>query len=117
MILWIIFIAIEVARNYYLIEVKKSRPIYIQSFLIRGIAAILHGVYFDVQSMTEYVPIFIFQILSFWWLFDISLNLVRGLSIIYKGDNSGWLDSIPTRYYWALKISVTVFGIWLYSTL
>ena len=113
MILWIIFIALEILRNYYLIEVKKSRPIYIQSFIIRGLASIFHGVYLDVQNMREFTPILAFQVITFWWLFDIGLNLLRRKIWNYRGQNSGWLDPLPDNVYWILKFVVTGIGIWL----
>jgi hypothetical protein len=92
LILWFVFIGLESYRNYYLIEVKKSRPIYIQSFIGRCMAAILHGVLFDPQVMADYAPVFFFQLTSFWILFDLSLNYFRKKPLLYMGEKSGWID-------------------------
>ena len=92
LILWLVFIAAETYRNYYLIEVKKTRPMYLQSFVLRGMAAILHGILFNPHNMADYFPVFIFQVSSFWLLFDLSLNYLRGKPMLYMGEQSGWID-------------------------
>lgn len=102
--IWIIFIGLEIARNYWLIEKKKTRPIYLQSFVIRGMAAIFHGIIVGVATWQDYLPVFIFQITSFWLLFDIGLNLARKKPLIYKGETSGYLDSLHPILYWVLKL-------------
>lgn len=110
MLYWIIAIGIEVCRNYYLIEKLKERPNYLTSFGIRcflGLLAIIltFGDQFDpvVTGIKDYIPYIIFQVTSFWLLFDIFLNLSRDRPIGYKGKNSGWLDKLPTAYYWLFK--------------
>lgn len=108
MLIWILFIAIEIYRNYYIIEVVESRPDYLQSFIIRGIAAILHGVLVGVTEPSDWYPILLYQALSFWILFDISLNLVRRKPILYKGETSGYLDRLPLPIYVSLKIVAVI---------
>ena len=92
--LWIIVIAVEVWRNYYLIEVKKTKPNYFLSFVVRGMAAILHGVFFDLESMREYWVPFIFQVTSFWIVFNPALNYFRKKPFFYFGKESGIFDRL-----------------------
>lgn len=92
LLLWLIFIGVDVYRNYYLIEVKKTRPIYIQSFILRWMVAILHGILFDPRNVADCIPVFIFQVTSFWLLFDLILNYLRKKPMLYMGDQSGWID-------------------------
>jgi hypothetical protein len=108
MYLWLLYILIEIGIHYYIIEIKKSRPFYLHFFLQRGIMAILHGVLLDVDSWEEYMPIFLFQISSFWIFFDLGLNLMRDKKWWYKGKNSGWLDRLPVGIYWVLKSIVFI---------
>lgn len=101
---WLLFILAEVLRNYILIEKYKTRPDYVKSFLIRGIAAITHAsLVMGVENWSEAVPVLLFQTTSFWLLFDPALNLLRGKELMYRGKNSGWLDKLPVKIYWSLK--------------
>lgn len=90
--IWLAFIGAEVYRNFYLIEKRKTKPIYLQSFIFRGMAAIAHGILFNPENMADYLPIFIFQITSFWLLFDLMLNYLRRKPALYMGEQSGWID-------------------------
>lgn len=92
LIIWFGFIAGEAYRNYYIIEKSKSRPNYLQSFVLRGMAAILQGVLFNPQNMADYLPVFIFQVSSFWLLFDVLLNYMRQKPFLYVGKDSGYID-------------------------
>lgn len=111
--LWLAYIIAEIFIHYYIIEIKKKRPFYLHFFLQRGIMAILHGVLYlwlcferyGIETvMKDYLPLFLFQVTSFWLLFDLGLNLIRGKEWRHKGKNSGWLDKIPFKLYWGLKI-------------
>lgn len=116
MIYWLIFIAIEIARNYYMIVIMKTKPNYLQSFIFRGIAAILHGAYmFDVigtfdgvidmsqfnvlELLGFWMPILTIQVCLFFVLFSPLLNLLRGMKWYYLGKESGWLDRIGLGDY------------------
>lgn len=111
--IWLVYILSEVFVHEYIIEVKKKRPFYLHFFLQRGIASVLHGVlylwlcfesYGVETSIENYIPLFIFQATSFWILFDLGLNLLRGKKWYYKGKNSGWIDNLPPPIYYTLKI-------------
>jgi len=95
-ILWFVFIVAEAYRNYRIIEVNKSRPDYLHSFVVRGMAAIGHGVLFDPHNMADYLPVFILQVSSFWVLFDFALNYMRKKPLLYIGAKSGWIDRFFT---------------------
>lgn len=91
LLLWIGFIIAEVFRNYTIIQ-KGIRPNYLLSFVIRGMASIIHGILFDVQNMRDFMPILLFQCSSFLIIFNPTLNAIRGFDFWYVGRNSGWLD-------------------------
>jgi hypothetical protein len=92
--LWQVLVALEVFIHYIMIEKANTKPIYIQWFIIRGLAAILHGAMCDVGSWGEYLPIFIFQVSTHLTIFDPALNGLRGESFWYVGEDSGWLDKL-----------------------
>jgi len=110
MILWIIYILAEVLIQSYLIDKKNWKPVYFQLFVIRGMAAIVHGIYLDVSPET-YLPVIVWQVCSFWILFDLGLNIARGKAWYYRGKTSGWLDRIPSGViYWAGKVIALTAG-------
>lgn len=107
--LWFLFIALEVARNYYMIEKQKTVPNYLQSFILRGIASILHGIAVGVVNTKEYAILVIFQCCAFWILFDLALNLFRGKSPIHKGKNN-LIDRFADDIYWIFKCLAALAG-------
>lgn len=113
MILWLIYIILEVIIQYRLIK-KGRKPIYIQLFTIRGIFSILHGILLDVENMTQYGYLLGFQICSFWIIFDLFLNKLRGKSWNYKGKDSGWLDKLEYPKYYTLKIISLIMMVYFY---
>lgn len=121
MIYWLLFILLEIGRNYYLIEIKNTKPIYFQSFILRGMAAILTGIFifesrgtfdniYDISQLSywdlfmRWWSVLSFQVASFFTLFSPILNLIRGKKITYRGKDSGWLDSLPVWVYWFIYI-------------
>lgn len=114
-ILWFLIIELEVWRNYYIIEVKKQAPSYLLSFILRSMAAIVYGILFNPQNFNDYSPILIFQVTSFWIVFDLSLNILRDKEIFYTGHESGWLDKlgkIPLLY---LFLKLSAFALMIFS--
>jgi len=90
LLLWLIPIAANVWA-----DANGRKPIYLVMFILRGMAAILHGVLFDPHTLQDYFPVFIFQVTSFWLLFEIALNIVRKKPILYYDTtehDSGWID-------------------------
>jgi hypothetical protein len=105
--LWLIPIAI----NVY-IDRHGKKPNYGIVFTIRGIAAILHGVLFDVvvgwfppnlhlysvhELFLMWLPLLLFQVTSYWIIFELAINRVTGKEWLYfdrHEKDSGWIDKI-----------------------
>lgn len=88
---WIAFIIGHSFFDFYRIG-KSEKPIYLQSFIIRGMAAILHALLFNRQIPRDWWPVLIFQVTSFWLIFPLFLNGLRRKPAMYVGAQSGWLD-------------------------
>jgi len=108
LLIWILFIAAFVVYNWIVIEKKKSRPFYLLDNIAKGFFFILYGVYvWHTQNDIRTVNLALWCFTSFWLLFDLGLNISRGLSPFYIGKSSGWIDRIGYKYplgYWALKL-------------
>ena len=90
LLLWLL----PIAGNVY-IDRTGRKPNYLIMFILRGMAAILHGILFNPHNLYDYLPIFIFQITSFWIFFELGLNLVRGKHWLYYDKiekDSGVID-------------------------
>jgi len=105
--LWLIPIAV----NVY-VDREGHKPNYMIVFIIRGMAAILHGIILDVccdyfpenlwqfsvlELIGIYAPIFLFQATSFWIFFELALNSILRREPFYfdrKERDSGWIDKI-----------------------
>jgi len=113
MIFWFLFIFLEIFRNWYMIEWAKSKPIYFQSFILRGWAHILICIFvYDVQGPSDWWPILLLHVSSFWLIFDPALNLLRGKKWYYRGTTSGWLDRMPSKViYWLMKVAALTYVI------
>ena len=84
------------------------KPNYLMMFILRGMAAILHGVMFQPENWGEYFPVFVFQVTSFWLFFEAALNIVRKKPLLYydmKEGDSGWIDRF---FKWTGKPAHTV---------
>lgn len=110
MALWLLFIVLDIVRNYYMIEKEKESPVYLVSFFIRFWAWLLIGIYLNVTSENWFTYTTI-ATTSFWLIFDIGLNAVRKEPFKYVGKHSGWID----RYvgskpwlYWTFKVVALV---------
>lgn len=123
LLLWLIPIAI----NVY-VDRKGRVPFYLLVNIARGIAAILHGTLMltgvDYTPWTMawwelillWLPIFTFQMTSFWLLFDLGINIVqKKSSLLYrdtKEGNSGWIERFfkdkPDWTYYTAKAAALV---------
>jgi hypothetical protein len=134
---WLLFILADILGNFYLIEVKKKKPVYLQLFILRGMAAIAHGIIYDLITgefqnawmlsgwdlLKLYAPFIGFQIASHLLLFSPALNFLRHKEkwFTYRGKDSGWLDGIANGdypwVYWTLYgiafiyFSLTIIGL------
>lgn len=113
LLIWILLVIIQVFVHYYMIHVKHTKPNYLQWFIIRGMVAIFHGILFNPSNMTDYLPVFIFQVSSHVLIFAPLLNYIRGMSLDYLGEKSGWFDSFFRKrkklYYAFMLIMLAVF--------
>ncbi len=110
MITFILFLwMIPIAANVYA-DRNGRKPNYLQMFVIRGMAAICHAVLLDVavgyfpenlwaysalDMLGMWAPVLLFQMTSFWLVFELALNIVRGREWLYfdrKEHDSGWVD-------------------------
>lgn len=110
MIFWIVFISLELLRNYILIEKRKINPNYLGSFMFRaffGLVGIpLMYPEFDPLGGAFWgaIPAVAFEVSSFYLLFDPILNKLRGKHWLYRGKSSGWLDKLGLPFYITLKV-------------
>lgn len=107
LLLWLIPIALNVYADR-----NGRKPNYLQMFVIRGFAAILHAILLDVcchvfpdklwnynavELLLIWAPVLLFQVTSFWILFEFGINIVRKRELFYfdrKENDSGWIDQI-----------------------
>ena len=111
MIFWLLFIALEIGRNWYMIEKLNSKPVYFQSFILRGWAHLLICIFvYDTQDVHDWIPVLLSHVTSFWIIFDPVLNIIRGKKWYYRGATSGWLDRIPSKVvYWLMKVAALTY--------
>jgi hypothetical protein len=107
LLLWLIPIALNVWADR-----KGRKPNYALMAVLRGGAAILHGVLIipmdDPQwtmsgweLLMLWLPYFTFHATSFWILFELSLNILQKRDPLYydqKEKDSGWIDKF---FAWA----------------
>lgn len=91
----ILFIAIEIYRNYYIIIIKKKRPNYLFSNILRIVVLIVLNLLYCKSISTEYTFL---CIALFAVLFDPFLALSEGKSPFYinRTASAGWYDKFLT---------------------
>lgn len=94
-IIWLVFIALEVYRNWYIIVKRKKSPDYPMAVLFRIVVSLV--LWFaapwidrDLES-DQWWAFPVFQAFTFWSLFDLFLNRARKEPFWYLGNGS-WLD-------------------------
>ncbi len=109
--LWLIYPIAEACIQGLLFRRGNYKPVYLMLFVIRGIAAIVHGALMDVrpEPWYEWPMLLAWQCGTFWLLFDPLLNWWRGLPFDYEGKQSGWLAWVP---YW-LQVIISITLIWI----
>lgn len=97
-IFWLLIVEIEVFRNWFFI-VKLKEPIPHKKFAIERMigSSIICAVFYPMIEFDNWIALPFMMAFTFWFLFDISLNLMRGKSILYFGEGS-WLDRIQGRW-------------------
>jgi hypothetical protein len=86
------------------------KPIYFQSFLIRGSASIVHAsLVVGIENWSEAGLVIAFQVASFYLTFDAILNFWTGDKWNYQGKSSGYLDKLPMWAYLGLKVLCLIY--------
>lgn len=99
LLLWLVYIGVDVWTNYVIIEKNDSRPNYLLMNIVRGVAFILYGRFFwDLSLDLQALYVFLYCTTSFWILFDIGLNRARRKHPLYIGQHSGWIDQYGFKY-------------------
>ena len=108
--LWLIY---PVAEAFIQTELRSEhgwKPNYLQLFVIRAFFAIIHGAILDTQGGYwgvfdwEWATLITFQFTSFWLIFDLLYNYLNGTHLLYRGEESGWLDRMPLPLWYIGKI-------------
>lgn len=100
LLLWLI----PIAFNIY-VDRNGAKRNYLMVNVLRGMAMIAHGIYFDPSDITEHWPVILFQFTSYWLVFEIGLNIVhkriqqfgfwKGLLYYDQSEgDSGWIDRL-----------------------
>jgi hypothetical protein len=114
MIPFLILLAFELARNWYVIERLKQTPNQAKGWLLRVL--VIHFVSF-VKFDFDLWPTVTYWIgcgLAFWFPFDVGLNLIRGKVWNYLGKDA-FLDrfDLPGDSESIGKFVLMIVGIWL----
>lgn len=131
LITWLAIIMADIIRNWVIIEVKKQRPNYFWSNVLRIAVGFVFWLLSPVLfRMTEWqwwsmIPMMLF---TFWYCFDYGLTQFRNTFNInnkprivfdYLNPNGSWLDRMqckyPDKYPWFwFKFFLMLAGIALY---
>jgi len=106
--IWFLFILLEALRNWYVIERLKRSPDHEMAFIIRALVAM--AIILIVQPSYYYALVLIGMGFVFWFVFDISINLMRGRAALYIG-RTAWIDRKTVKYgliVWTFKLIATV---------
>jgi hypothetical protein len=108
LLLWFLYIFGEAyGQSIFFKKDESFKPDYRILWIIRGIFSILHGILLQIKvEFYELEPLYMigFQMCSFWILFDLILNELRGKPWHYiGGSDSSKFDRIAPIPYWILK--------------
>lgn len=117
LLIWIIPIALNVFADS-----DGRKPNYLQMLVLRGIAAFLHWCLFvnSPDQMVLLFWLFVFEVTSYWLVFEAWLNIVRRKPILYYDtteNDSGWIDRVFAwaGYRWHKAAKVTTLVVMVYS--
>lgn len=91
-------------------DAKGRKPNYLAMFFLRGFAFIVYGVLWPLPTygwILKWLPVAIFQLTSYWLLFELGLNIIYNIhekekrSLLYfdqKEGDSGWIDRFFKRH-------------------
>jgi hypothetical protein len=98
-IIWMAVVVLEAYRHYYLIEIERRSPNRVLSAILRSVAAVwlwLAAPTTVPMELDQWWAIPIMEVFTFWFLFDLLLNIMRGRYFYYLG-NSKWIDRIQKQ--------------------
>jgi hypothetical protein len=122
-IIYMFLIFLEIYRNYYIIEIKKRRPVYWRSTWLRltvGAAFWFGSLIFSSMPYWSRWGMIPMMVLTFWFVFDYGLNIVRKKKpFFYLNPNGSWLDkfqynSTGTFSWFWWKLFLMIGGLLLY---
>lgn len=114
LLIWVLYIGFDVWVNHRIIEINQARPNYLLLNIMRGGAFILYGAYmWDFQYEIWYFNILVYCTTSFWVLFDLVLNVLRGKHPLYIGMHSGWIDQFGFRHQGIYYLAKVIALVWL----
>jgi hypothetical protein len=106
LLIWLLFPTANAVLDWYIIERDKKPIDHLVEFIFRGFAVILYGaLVFDAQAGTHGFAVIAYEVCSFYIVFELVLNELRGKPWNYLG-NTAMLDKILSRrrwLYYALK--------------
>ena len=123
LISWMLIIVLEIIRNYHIIDIKKRRPVYWQSNVLRIAVGFGFWVVAPIVAKIPYwswwgmIPMMLF---TFWFVFDYGLNLARKKRpFFYLNPKGSWLDrfqynSTGTFSWFFWKLILMAGGLWLF---
>ena len=120
---WLLYIVACFVFNYVKITKFKIRPRYFVSNQWRVFFGLVFLILLTVRKDFDPASNFFYQIWkvspeivyivsSFYLFFDLGLNGLRKLHWDYKGEDSGWADSMKLAFYYVLKALCFVALIW-----
>ncbi len=100
---WFILIIAEAVRNWYVIEKLKKPVDHVEFTILRIGVSVLYWAFAYSWVMSNEMPfeswLFmpVMMSLTFWFHFDLLLNILRGKHPLYYGEGS-WLDRIQRKF-------------------
>lgn len=100
LLIWLLFPAANAVLDWYIIERRKVYPDHLIEYIFRGFVIILYGVLvFKTEDENQGYCVFAYEVLSFYIVFELLLNILRSKPWNYVGKNSAW-DKILSRHRW-----------------
>lgn len=113
LLIWFVFIFAHAYRDHWLISIKNKHPIYWKSFLfIRLPIGISYLFLWSWHNWIHKFNYILFECTSFWLMFPLILNKMRGEVPFYLGKSSGWFDEHfikhPVQFRIALVLALAL---------
>lgn len=106
-LIWLLIPIANAVLDWYIIERLKKPIDHLIEFIFRGMAAIIYGsLVLKARGGTHGAMVIVYEVASFYLIFELLLNLLRWKPADYLGKESA-MDRFFYRYralYWILKI-------------